>query len=148
MIIRLGVQNQYEIQDFDTGFTPSSNEWYHVVLTRDAANGLLNVYVTGEDGVTNIYSPTSFANNSLSNGSMSIGVDDGFYTWAFYGQVSGVRLYNGILSASDVQELYQDGSMDNTSLNIPTFSAGYNGSTEAIVQDNANLISASQKNPL
>ena len=50
-------------------------------------------------------------------------------------------VFNSPLSPDQIQTIYQNGlASDNTSLNVPTFSSGYDGSTERIVHDNNQLI--------
>ncbi len=81
----------------------NDNNWHHVVLTRSSSTGNVEVYV---DGVYNSYAVS--AKPSMINSFSGIGMirDTGGSHEYLSGTLDDVRVYNRVLSASDVTELY------------------------------------------
>jgi glucose/arabinose dehydrogenase len=80
----------------------NDGQWHHVGLTRDASTGVVGVYI---DGVLN---GTATSENGLKTTKFSsLGrIEDTAGTPAYWrGQLDEVRIYNFILSASDIQSL-------------------------------------------
>jgi len=112
-----------------------SDKWYHIVLTYDgispkcASEGdsklqcdSMKMYVNGVDTTNNglvasgtVFGTTQTAGNAggLENvkpigGAFAFGgVSDFLYSWPFRGYLNDIQLYNTVLSASEVTELYQ-----------------------------------------
>ena len=88
---------------------PSDNEWHHlvVVLDRTPSPDELTVYI---DGVSQGFATDTLDNENVAGGG---GMNIGRGTWAGGGYRQGpmddVRIYNRVLSASEVQQLYQLG---------------------------------------
>jgi|GEM_PF-1764625 len=91
------VSGQYLV----TSWNPSIDVWYHIVATHDSSSNLNKLYVNGKLENTSIGSVTYESNIKT-----YIGV---FYTSPnlfFNGIIDDVRIYNRVLSYSDVMSLY------------------------------------------
>ena len=94
------------------------NTWYHYVGVIDRDNGSMKIYVNGV-----LQTPGSAAHHCGGSGTFSagddaadndepvrVGGDFGSSYSVFDGQIDDVRIYNGILSVSDISLLYNGGS--------------------------------------
>jgi hypothetical protein len=79
---------------------PSTNEWYQVVMTRDTDTTIM--YLNGDQGTNS--SPILLVPNQPT----SLEVGSGGNGRYFIGAVDDVRVYNRVLLASEVAELYND----------------------------------------
>jgi Tfp pilus assembly protein PilE len=88
-------------QYLTTSWKPSTNVWYNIVSTHNSSNNENKLYVNGK------LENTSFGTvNYEDNAKTYIGV---FYTSPglfFKGTIDDVRIYNRVLSDSDVKSLY------------------------------------------
>jgi hypothetical protein len=99
--ITTSTQAGYPSQAYETF---SSNTWYHVVSVYDSVTDVHKTYVNGQ-----LEDSHSLAASALpsSNASSSIGNDVNVCNTAgFNGLIDDVRIYNRVLSASEVQSLY------------------------------------------
>ena len=89
-------------------FSFSLNVWHHAVVVFDTTGGY--VYIDGaRDSPTKAWTGTPGADTSAQN--MQIGVYAGSAaTQYFNGSVDDVRIYNRVLSAQEVKELYSMGA--------------------------------------
>jgi predicted ribosomally synthesized peptide with SipW-like signal peptide len=81
------------------GPSPSTDSWYHCVLTYDGSTNVGTFYVDG----TEVDSATGAFNNTASN--FAIGSKDGGGN-PWDGLIDDVRVYSRALSAAEVQDLY------------------------------------------
>jgi hypothetical protein len=87
---------------------PVDGTWQHLVGTYDGANSAsgLNFYINGQLAGSNTASSTVLSNrHEVSLGSREDNSSSG-YNLPFYGTLDDARIYNRVLSAADVQELY------------------------------------------
>lgn len=84
--------------------SPELNKWTHIVVIRDGTN--IIYYINGVFDVKNTVggSVNSVSSNPLRMGSRSDGV-----SFPFNGSIDNVRIYNTILSASQIEEQYYAG---------------------------------------
>mgnify|MGYP003394091848 CR=1 FL=1 len=85
--------------------TITTNTWHHVVVTIDAS--AVNIYVNG--------SAETMGTNSSGSGNLTTNAVDlligrhGSYGGMFNGRLDDVRLYNRVVSAADIAQLYNTG---------------------------------------
>lgn len=105
--VYLNVNDSWSSPDFgplsSTGFTPQSNEWYHLVTTYTSSSNSWKIYIDG----------------SLNNQTIfGVGLFDKTNNWqigyayggtGFNGSIDEVRIYNRALSEDEVTRLYQMG---------------------------------------
>jgi predicted Zn-dependent protease len=106
------LQNQSAVVGYRTGNILSPNTWYHAVLVRQGnAPGALTLYLNGAA----VSSFAAFQNDfPFTMGTTTSEVDIGRRTYAGYqqyfsGSMSGMRVYNRALSASEIATLYANG---------------------------------------
>jgi hypothetical protein len=104
--------NVEEHSDYSLGSSLASNTWFFITLTANN-NGLNregHVYVNGLE-VTN--SPQLLSGNltNLSGINTYLGTGEGGNVWKMVGTLDNVQIYNGALTASDVNTLYQTGAV-------------------------------------
>lgn len=88
--------------DHSSGYS-MNNSWQHIVVTYDGGT-TMNVYIDGQlENSLTITALTTDATQRLRIGITIEGFQDEFYT----GLLDDVRIYNRILSAADVDELYK-----------------------------------------
>ena len=81
-------------------FTP--NNWYHIVITR-TSTGVANIYINGElNGTANQSSGTPATGTT----SLYVGNRDA-NDRGFNGQISNVRIIDGILTTQEIAQIYQ-----------------------------------------
>lgn len=87
------------------------NTWTHVVVTRDAS-GNVNIYFNGALDSTNTGQNSDPGSNLL-----KIGASPTILTEKFYGNMEDVRIYDRVLTATEVEIMYnangRDGIIDN-----------------------------------
>ncbi len=112
----------------------NTNQWYHVVGIVDRANNNISLYVDGILNLTNKYSNVvGDISNDLPFYIGAKSVNENF----FHGLIDDVRIYNRILSASEIQELYQSENNCATNVYADDFSGLWengNGATMRINQ--------------
>lgn len=98
---------------YDT-FIPSTNIWYHYVITFDGINA--KIYINGDLKTTKSYSGTKTLQNIID---ITLGVNSagGVYRSA-KGYYSDFRIYTTALSADDVKSLYQNSAYIDSSGNV------------------------------
>lgn len=85
-----------------TGSTISSNTWTYVTATWDSTS--MKIYLNGSLSNTNTTSiPANLMNNNYNT---IIGHDDDSSSRYFQGQISQVRIYDGVLTATEVLQNY------------------------------------------
>jgi hypothetical protein len=115
------------------GSAVTPNVWHHVVMTYDGSVTLagLNLYV---DGVLQTASQTTnnLTGSILAATDLKIGTDEPGQGDSFTGTVDDVRIYNRVLSATEILNLYNDG-YENPRYNcpIPHRSLGISSTTAA-----------------
>jgi len=89
----------YALSNFNT------TDWYHIVLTYSGLNGTVTAYVDG-----NIVDTGSVPSSIITyTGNNNIGGETGNTNLGWNGQVSKVRIYNIVLTPTQVQTLYAEG---------------------------------------
>lgn len=89
----------------------TENKWHHIVGTVDYANNNINVYVDGvllASGINGGIFDQSSTANTLSQRASLAASDSGIQEH-LDGKLDDVRLYNRVLSATEVQQLYYYG---------------------------------------
>ena len=97
--------------------TIDTNKFYHVVLNKDVSTGTLTIYVNGVLNGTQTFDSASYAQwptlgNYIGSNVLDIGrssntsVAQGWSTSTLSGSIPLVRLYNRVLSASEVLQNY------------------------------------------
>jgi hypothetical protein len=87
------------------------NKFYHIVYTI-TEKGVVNVYYNGKIGLgATINKPTIF-DKGLNNLKLLLG--GGMSSKAFVGGVDNIRLFNKVLSESEVQSLFEDDFVENS----------------------------------
>ena len=96
--------------DYHTG-SLTAGQWNHIAFTFNYTTGTTTIYqngavATGDSGGINTYSPGVQLNSALtaSNSPVNIGTN------GFNGQIDDVRIYNRVLSAAEIQALYNNNS--------------------------------------
>lgn len=84
---------------------PAINQWHHIVLTRDGSDKV-DLYVDGGSAQRLFSNAAQSGTYTVSNLSTN-----GDTSQDFTGSIDDIRIYNRALSASDVQKLYQSGSV-------------------------------------
>jgi hypothetical protein len=84
------------------------NQWHHVGFTYDGSSSSagLKLYIDGQEKTTDITYDT-LSSTILNDDKAYLGIRDGLGTDRFAGQMDDIRIYNKVLSASEIQELYQ-----------------------------------------
>lgn len=84
------------------GFTPTLNQWYHIVFVRDVSR--LYLYINGSLALQVAHNSS---NSYYGEGPVKsfIGGRGSLYNWQ--GKIDDVHLYNRALTVQDVQALYQ-----------------------------------------
>ena len=83
-----------------------ADEWYLLTATYESSTGEMKLYIDGQYDSTGTYSSSKFtsgANAKLTIGTR--GTEDGEY---FDGMIDDLRIYDLLLSAEDIQALYDD----------------------------------------
>ncbi|MDX2024225.1 MAG: LamG-like jellyroll fold domain-containing protein [Deltaproteobacteria bacterium] len=82
--------------------SPSFGTWHHLAVTWDGSTGQIKAYI---DGVLDGTSTASAGSIAASSGVLTIGANDPTGGNKFQGAVDDVRLYNTVLSASEISQL-------------------------------------------
>ena len=87
--------------------TLSVNTWYHAVMVRSGSSGnwAVKFYLNGNQD----NSGTTAINPNATNENTAIGRGGGWASQFFSGTLDDVRIYNRVLSASEVKQLYNMG---------------------------------------
>jgi len=112
-----------------TGADISLNSWYHIAATLDVGADSYLLYVNGSEVATS--GSTAIANLFNSSGSVNIGSTKDGTDDLFDGQIDDVRIYNRVLSASEIEviakgRLKYDALISNGNP-VVTFDAATNG---------------------
>ena len=86
---------------------PTSNQWHHLVVTRDSADKI-DLYVDGGGAnrlFGNVAQPGTYTLDKL-------GINGQYVDQQFSGRLDEVRVYNRALTAAEVQDLYQKTQSD------------------------------------
>lgn len=87
------------VQNVGSSYSISNGTWYHVVVTVNASN-LLTFYVNGSQVGNQI------TQSIYSNGLMIGCVRDGGSMYAYSGYMDDYRIYNRVLSGSEISQIY------------------------------------------
>lgn len=92
-------------QDYSYNTNLVSGQWYHVVFTRDSSANTVELYIDGAlfDTYTYTEDPNGGTTGFFSIGSNSSNND-------LNGKIDDVKMYNRVLTASEISQLYGDGS--------------------------------------
>ena len=119
-----GANAEASIYGTDTGWT--DGEWHHLVYTMDwnSSNSYFDLKLYKDGSLDTLSSSTTSGTTVAAGGKLVIG---GFYrkdedTYFPYnsGEIDQVRIYDSVLSSSDVTSLYNETLTDNTNINFPT----------------------------
>lgn len=122
-------------------FTPGSS--YHVAATVDRATGLQSLYVNGQLEDTSGFTPGAAA-REYGTGTWRIGIANpsaSSWGWAADGTIDDVRIYDGVLSATEVSDLFALGGGGGGS-----GGAGGGGSCDGNFRDNFDTRAANGNN--
>jgi hypothetical protein len=94
-----------------TSATIPLNAWTHVAFTWDGSATVTNVkiYINGVEAAYNAGGSTSGVGSKVSDAASNLYINDGVQSRTFFGGMDEVRIYNRVLTADDVMELYQEG---------------------------------------
>ncbi|MEK7654626.1 MAG: LamG domain-containing protein [Patescibacteria group bacterium] len=99
--------------DYSSGFTPVTDQWYHLTGVVDRTNNISRIFVNGTQVATKDIS--SFTGTfSSASGAVQIGAVSGNY---FKGSIDEARVYNRALSAVEIKNLYA--STQKSFVNMP-----------------------------
>ena len=89
--------------------TPSINNWYHIVSLFDKGSNTMKLYLNGILAVNTPLVNSSFTLD-YDNNSLLIGVDSeyGANDQFFDGKLDDIRLYNRLLTETEIQQLYNE----------------------------------------
>ncbi|WEL21859.1 LamG-like jellyroll fold domain-containing protein [Halorhabdus sp. BNX81] len=124
----------------DAAATSSTNvaddNWHHVVLTRDASSGEVQVYINGtrEDTVTSKSGQITTAFDSI--GRIE---DTGGSPEYFEGRIDELQVYDRVLSDAAIQELSDSASAGSLTTATKTFSEPVDPSTLTLADVNASI---------
>ncbi len=76
------------------------NNWYHIAITYK--DGEQVIYINGQESSRNAFANKLIVNNDP----LQIGQDQGFPGRYFQGSIDEVKIYSGVLSATEVNEVY------------------------------------------
>ena len=106
-----GTKVRYQLPGGPSNATSTSditlNEWTHIVVVKNANTQQSQLYINGTLDSTNISNNTDFTGNY----NLEMGGLNGQYR--FNGSLDNVKLYRGLLSAGDIQALYNSASTGN-----------------------------------
>ncbi|MDD2230593.1 MAG: LamG domain-containing protein [Candidatus Cloacimonetes bacterium] len=92
-------------QNLNSGYTPTSNQWFNITGTYD---GLVQrVYINGLQ--TNSYAWSGTIHTDTS--SLDIGANVAYNNNWYNGNLDDLRIYNRVLSASEVAQLYNENGL-------------------------------------
>ena len=101
--------------DINTGYTINLNQWYNIVITYDGTN--VGMYVNGAEILTPTPPPAP-----LNTGTSGMLIGRSYNGDQYPGLVDDVRVYNRVLTASDVYALYlSDNKIRNVVMNNVQF---------------------------
>ena len=109
--------NPDELQVLSSGFTAAQDTWYHVSVTYDgtgSTNGISSVqmYIDGvpqtvvQDGATGTVTQSILNNSSVRIGGMPSNAGNQH----LYGALDDIRIYDGVLTQQEVDDLYALGN--------------------------------------
>ena len=117
-----------------SGFTPSTNVWYHIVLTF--ASSVTKLYVNGSNVAT-----TSTSGYTTNQTTQFVGIGDKAQTAVnlpFNGQIDEFAFWNEALTASEITALYNSGNGLNAYVNSTDYTSSSNLVTYLQMQSNVN----------
>lgn len=100
--IYTAVDNVYSAINKRSSNTLTAGNWYHVVVTKTTGN-IENIYVNGVDATEDGNDFYSDADGAVTTFGGSVNNTD------FDGILDEVRVYNSVLSAAEIQALYNSG---------------------------------------
>ncbi len=112
-----------------SGYTISTNTWYHVAATYDGS-GTTQLYVDGT------LRETITGQTPSSLGSAKLFSQDLGYWSVFAGRIDQVRIYSVVLNSTQISSLYNESASDNSTLEFPDGLP--NGAFNSTVSANAN----------
>ena len=117
-----------------SGITPSTNVWYHIVLTF--ASSVTKLYVNGSNVAT-----TSTSGYTTNQTNQYVGIGDKAQTEddePFDGQIDEFAFWNEALTASEITALYNSGNGLNAYVNSTDYTSSSNLVTYLQMQSNVN----------
>ncbi|MDF7801033.1 hypothetical protein P4C99_16270 [Pontiellaceae bacterium B1224] len=81
----------------------SLSEWHHTVMAYSVSNQTLSIYIDGQLDSEHMGIPSP---NAATTANMYIGLDSAAQGYAFHGTIDDVRIYNRMLSASEISALH------------------------------------------
>ena len=97
------------------------NTWAHIAVTQSSTAGA-KIYINGSLDTTQAARTSNAVDRSPYGGTSLIGGyngSTGSYAYPFAGKIGQVRLFNGVLTASEITDLYNETASDNSTLNYP-----------------------------
>lgn len=83
----------------------TANEWQHIAVTVDKTNGIARIYLNGQD-ITSVQAiRTDFGTNLGTNPRIGNFVGTTLTDWQYKGDVDDFRIFDTVLSASEVAAL-------------------------------------------
>ena len=117
-----------------SGITPSTNVWYHIVLTF--ASSVTKLYVNGSNVAT-----TSTSGYTTNQTTQFVGIGDKAQNdddYPFNGQIDEFAFWNEALTASEITALYNSGNGLNAYVNSTDYTSSSNLVTYLQMQSNVN----------
>ena len=107
----IGVQCAGGANEFTVGYLPDDN-WHLVALTYDqSASGSITVYIDNQAGIPN---PNTYAWSWPTNQPIEIGRSHDPYWKRYDGLMDDFRIYNRILTESEIAQVYSTGALVDT----------------------------------
>ena len=106
----LQVINSVDNWGYETAVPFTAGKWYYVAMTYNSTSASYSLYVNGvSQSITWGGGGTGTGPIIYTTGSTVIGAWSGTNTRNFNGAISNIQVYNTTLSASQIQQLYQEG---------------------------------------
>jgi hypothetical protein len=94
---------------YGTSSTPGVGAWYHAAIVFSGTHvSDVKIYINGDSKTVSIQAGADRTVNTVSNGVMQIGTDID-RTDHYDGDMDDIRIYNRVLSATEIQAIYQQG---------------------------------------
>jgi hypothetical protein len=93
----------------------NDGNWKHIVVSRDHAARLKRIYINGQRDVSRAFDSQSFGNNDQSILFGASGCDTQSHTF-FNGKLDDVRIYNRVLTETEIADLYHERGWPDSSM--------------------------------
>lgn len=91
-----------ELSTTSLNIDPNNPAWYHIAITYK--DGEQIIYVNGQENIRSTHS----GNLTVNDDPLQIGQDQGYAGRYFQGAIDEVKIYNGALSATEIDEIYNE----------------------------------------